>query len=339
MRIISGKYRGKRLLAPDGRGTRPTSDKVRESIFDILSSAGPISGNVLDLFAGTGALGIEALSRGASDAVFVEKNPAAAAVARKNLSLLGIEAKVFNTDWKVAVRKLAGRRQFDIIFLDPPYANREEDKLIKSITDANILAPGGYIVVEHAADSVFAHDGYEADHRRYSDTGVTFLRKNSKNKLCVFPGTFDPFTLGHRDIVLKALENFEKVIVAVAETTYREKVKPLSVRRYIAEQSLSDIPEAAVDTFGGMLTDYLRSINCSDIVRGTRNDIDVDYEARIAEVYKKDMPDIRITYYEASHPMISSHAVRDMALKKDTDELKEYVCENALKSVTDTYSS
>lgn len=96
MRVIAGKFRGKRLLAPEGRGTRPTSEKVRESIFDILFSRGHTGGAVLDLFAGTGALGIEAISRGAESAVFVEKDPASAAIARKTLPRSGY-AKGYTT--------------------------------------------------------------------------------------------------------------------------------------------------------------------------------------------------------------------------------------------------
>lgn len=337
MRIISGKYRGKRLLAPEGRGTRPTSEKVRESIFNILASLGHVGGRVLDLFAGTGALGIEAISRGAEDAVFVEKNPEAASIARKNLASLGINCRVYNTDWKVAVRKLSNNKQFDIIFLDPPYAKHEESNIIKAISNGNLLANNGCIVVEHASDNTFNHNGYTAHTHKYSDTSVTVLHKKAKSPLCVFPGTFDPFTLGHRDVVLKALEDYDKVIVAVADITYRENVKDLRLRSQIAELSIKDLTNVSIETFKGMLTDYLKENGCNIIVRGLRNEEDKIYEDKIADVYKKAMPDIKIVYYTAEHPMISSHAVRNMLSDGHTDRLDDFIFPEAQSIIKQNY--
>lgn len=177
MRIIAGKYRGKRLFSPDGNKTRPTADKIKESVFNILASAGELQGSVLDLFAGTGALGIEALSRGADSAVFVDKSPEAAAIVKKNLALVGATARVYNTDWKVAVRKLIGQK-FDLIFLDPPYALGFETELLAEIMQKQLLAPSGVIVVEHASYNNFEFDGriFSADRRDYSIASVTFLR-------------------------------------------------------------------------------------------------------------------------------------------------------------------
>ena len=117
MRVIAGTHRGRRLTAPPGTDTRPTSDRVRESLFSIL---GPLDGErVLDLFAGSGALGIEALSRGASSAVFVERDARAATVLRANLAAVGVEATVSRQD---VLRFLAGADgPFDLVFCDPPY--------------------------------------------------------------------------------------------------------------------------------------------------------------------------------------------------------------------------
>ena len=178
MRIIAGKFRGKRLFSPEGEGTRPTSDKVRESVFGILASRGEIGGRVLDLFAGTGALGLEALSRGADTAIFVDKSPAAAKIIRKNIALTA-DAEVYNTDWKVAVRKLTGR--FDLIFLDPPYALGAETDVVAAIDERDLLAEGGVIVVEHDARNDFATaESFAADRRTYRGTSVTFLRRREE---------------------------------------------------------------------------------------------------------------------------------------------------------------
>ncbi|HEV3378358.1 MAG TPA: 16S rRNA (guanine(966)-N(2))-methyltransferase RsmD [Thermoleophilaceae bacterium] len=117
MRVVAGEFRGRRLAAPRGARTRPTADRVREALFSML---GDVSGaRVLDLYAGSGALGIEALSRGAASAVFVERDPRAAAVIERNLTSLGLEEEVLRRD---AVRFLsAGVGTFDLVFCDPPY--------------------------------------------------------------------------------------------------------------------------------------------------------------------------------------------------------------------------
>ncbi len=123
MRIVAGRLGGRRISAPPGRGTRPTSDRVREALFSIL---GPLDGvDVLDLFAGSGALGIEALSRGAASAVFVDDDPRAVAAIRDNLASLGLSARVHERD---ALAYLGAAREgpFGLVFLDPPYSSSSE---------------------------------------------------------------------------------------------------------------------------------------------------------------------------------------------------------------------
>jgi len=123
MRIVAGTLGGRRLKAPAGRATRPTSDRVREALFSIL---GDLTGErVLDLFAGSGALGIEALSRGAASAVFVDSDPRAIAAIRANLDSLGITAATHKRD-AVAYLNNASEGPFDLVFLDPPYSSASE---------------------------------------------------------------------------------------------------------------------------------------------------------------------------------------------------------------------
>jgi 16S rRNA (guanine966-N2)-methyltransferase len=117
VRVVAGEFRGRRLAAPRGARTRPTADRVREALFSML---GDVSGaRVLDLYAGSGALGIEALSRGAESAVFVERDPRAASVIERNLSSLGLEQDVLRQDAVRFLRRGAGT--FDLVFCDPPY--------------------------------------------------------------------------------------------------------------------------------------------------------------------------------------------------------------------------
>lgn len=150
LRIIGGDFRGRRLNFPDGRGLRPTADRVRETLFNWLQ--GQVRGRrVLDLFAGSGALGIEALSRGAAEVIFVEQARVAAAKLRENLALLevGAAADVVQAD---ALRWLAGpRAPFDLVFLDPPFAAGLLGNACELLESGGTLAPHAWIYLEQDA--------------------------------------------------------------------------------------------------------------------------------------------------------------------------------------------
>ena len=175
MRVVAGAFRGRPLRAPPGRGTRPTSDRVREALFSIL---GPLDGaRVLDLFAGSGALGIEALSRGAAEAVFVESDPAAAAVIERNLEAVGgPPARVVRRD---AVRWLRGRppgERFDLVFLDPPYSSARRVARPLSELLPGLLADEARVVTESAKRDPLPLDLPLADERVYGDTRIAVHR-------------------------------------------------------------------------------------------------------------------------------------------------------------------
>lgn len=146
MRIISGKWRGRTLEAPAGPGTRPTADRVREALFSMLASRiGSFEDlRVADLFAGSGALGFEALSRGASHAVFVENDAKAAATIRSNAEKLGISVQLIGS----SALALPKSEPFDLIFADPPYAPASGTKLVSAVVNAGWLAAGGWLSVE-----------------------------------------------------------------------------------------------------------------------------------------------------------------------------------------------
>lgn len=149
MRITGGSLAGRRLRAPRGSGVRPTADRVRESLFGWLGDC--TEARVLDLYAGSGALGLEALSRGAASAVFVERSRAAAAALRANLEALGLEARgrLLRAPVRTALAAL-GREgaRFDLALLDPPYAAREAEGTLRALLAAGLLAPGARVVVE-----------------------------------------------------------------------------------------------------------------------------------------------------------------------------------------------
>jgi 16S rRNA (guanine(966)-N(2))-methyltransferase RsmD len=169
MRVIAGTLRGRRLQAPAGRDTRPTSDRVREALFSIL---GPLDGErVLDLFAGSGALGIEALSRGAGSALFCDSSPAAARVVRSNLQALGLQADVVCDDARRVLRDARGRGDtYDLVFLDPPYRHAEQWATDLSVLVPAILAPDGRVVSESDRRAPLRLALPLGDERRYGDT-------------------------------------------------------------------------------------------------------------------------------------------------------------------------
>jgi 16S rRNA (guanine966-N2)-methyltransferase len=182
MRVIAGRLGGRRLDAPPGRDTRPTSDRVREAIFSILADV--TGARVLDLYAGTGALGIEALSRGAERAVFVESGPRALAVLKKNLAALALEpaSKVLAVRAERAVTAIAADGPFDLVLIDPPYADvAAAAKVAAALVEKGALAEGARIVLEHAS----GERGVEipgtsiVSERRYGDTGVTLYQVGS----------------------------------------------------------------------------------------------------------------------------------------------------------------
>lgn len=159
MRVISGSARGRTLKAVPGMGTRPTTDKVKEALFSII---GPYfdGGAALDLFAGTGGLGIEALSRGMERAVFIDMDFKSIETVRFNLKTTGFEhqAEVYKNDAERALKALAKREaKFDLVFLDPPYRLKHGDKLMETMDQLNLLNPGATMVLEY--ESSFAYPG------------------------------------------------------------------------------------------------------------------------------------------------------------------------------------
>jgi len=180
MRVIGGSAKRRRLLAPPGKGIRSTTDKVKEALFNILAARVP-GAHFLDLFAGTGGVGIEALSRGAARVVFVERNPRALALIRENLRRTGFadRAAVFAQD-ALAALNLLGRRgeRFDVIFLDPPYRKGYEAKALTLIGSKGLLAPEGVAISESdCRDEAPAVENLTLFRReRYGDTVLNFYR-------------------------------------------------------------------------------------------------------------------------------------------------------------------
>ena len=179
MRVITGKARGVVLKTPDGTATRPTTDRVKEALFSIIQFQVPTA-RILDLFGGTGQLGIEALSRGAKSAVFVDESESACRLIRENLRRTKLEdsAKVIRSDYLTYLGNC--REKFDMIFLDPPYAGSYLENSLKIITEIDILQSGGIIVTERPLEKELLLDfpGYtRSKNYKYGKIILTIYRK------------------------------------------------------------------------------------------------------------------------------------------------------------------
>lgn len=180
MRIIAGRCRGTQLLAPHGMDTRPTQDKVKESLFNMIQMDVP-GASVLDLFAGSGALALEAISRGAESAVVVDKSREALDCIRKNVQKLRMEEEVciLNSDWAQAVGKCRTEaKRFDLVFLDPPYRMTELGEICQRLMQEGLLLPEAMLVLEHRTGVTLdmPKEFLLEKERTYGDTQIHFYR-------------------------------------------------------------------------------------------------------------------------------------------------------------------
>lgn len=175
MRIDAGKFKGRRLIEKKYDHIRPTTDKVRQALFVKLQFFVPEK-TVLDLCCGTGALGIEALSRGAKSVIFVDKDARSAALTKSNLASLGDKSKVFKCDALKFVQTTD--EKFDLILFDPPYKSGLYDKVLPIISQRGLLTANGILVCEHAYEDKFNYSMFEVfDEKKYGDTVLTYLSK------------------------------------------------------------------------------------------------------------------------------------------------------------------
>lgn len=185
MRVIAGKARRTQLKTLEGMDTRPTTDRIKETLFNMISH-GLCDCNFLDLFAGSGGIGIEAISRGAESAVFIEKNPKAAECIRENLKRTKFEEQstVIVTDVVSALKRLEGQKTFEYVFMDPPYNNLLEKQVLEYLADSDLLSDDALIIVEASLETDFSYLeelGYEIIKRKEYKTNVhMFLEREGK---------------------------------------------------------------------------------------------------------------------------------------------------------------
>ena len=183
MRIVAGEHGGRTLLSPRTLRVRPTSDRVRENIFNILVTGAPEtldSTSVLDLFCGVGTLGLEAISRGAKEATFVDDSYQSMQFLRKNTAFCQTQVKIIPARADRALEALAKKNQhFDLIFLDPPYEHDHVAKTLQKLDTLSLLNPNAMIVAQHSKREIVGENWHKLslwDVRPYEDTVITFLR-------------------------------------------------------------------------------------------------------------------------------------------------------------------
>lgn len=279
MRIISGKYRGRKLISPSDDNVRPTTDRIKETVFNILQWEVP-GARVLDLFCGSGALGIECLSRGAAEVVFVDKNPASAALTKSNLKGIEGRFRVVTSDFMGVLR--SGESKFDIVFVDPPYKSGLGELAVDGILDCGRLEPSGVIVYEHSAELPYTPSRGDIAVRTKVMGSVTaeFIRLK---KIGLVTGTFDPFTKGHEAVVDEALRLFDEVVVAVLVNPEKECMFTPEERLDIINAALSGKKNVRTLFSEDYAVDVARQTGASALVRGLRGESDEAYENAMAE--------------------------------------------------------
>jgi pantetheine-phosphate adenylyltransferase/16S rRNA (guanine(966)-N(2))-methyltransferase RsmD len=341
MRIIAGTARGTRL-APVPRGVRPTSDRVRESVFNALGQFFE-GGDILDLYAGTGALGMEALSRGCERAVFVERDVRAIAAIKDNLKRAGFEdrAEVVRGDvaW-VLDRLLTDGRVFNLIFADPPYriANTEVEALLARL--GALLEPGGRVVVESGEAPAGGTGGEKGVTRRYGGTFVTILERSEIIMIvAVCPGSFDPVTTGHLDIIRRACGIFDHVVVAVGSNLRKQPRLPAAERARLIEKVTAEFDNVSVEVMEGLLVEFAREQGAKVVVKGLRAVSDFESEFEQAQLNRKMYPELETVFIMAAaeHSFLSSSVVREIASLGG--EVRGLVPEGIVETVREIYSS
>jgi pantetheine-phosphate adenylyltransferase/16S rRNA (guanine(966)-N(2))-methyltransferase RsmD len=339
MRVIAGSAGGIRL-APVPRGVRPTSDRVRESLFNSLGQYFE-GGKVLDLYAGTGALGIEALSRGSGYAIFVERDRRARAAIHENLRRTGFveSAEVLGGEVEAVLGRLAGRGdRFDLIFADPPYRIAAEvGGILHRLR--SLLAPGGTVAIESGEAPVEGAGGKKGVTRRYGGTFITVLDRSELTMIvAVCPGSFDPVTTGHLDVIRRASKIFDHVIVAVGTNRRKQTRLPAVDRARLLEKVTADMEGVSVEVMEGLLVDFARERGAQAIVKGLRAVSDFESEFEQAQLNRRMFPELETIFIMASaeHSFLSSSVVREIASLGG--EVRGLVPEGVLETVKQIYS-
>ena len=307
MRIVAGEFGGRRLSRPKDARVRPTADRVREAWMSILADAIP-GARVLDLYAGSGALGLEALSRGAASATFVELNPPSLQALQANVAALGVadRSTVHRGDALRYVERLAGRRIRRRAGRSPLRPGRRR-------------ATGGTLPL----DPIRPHSFRRAQRRRAAGRGQhppvrrhrPHLLPRPMTRTAIYPGSFDPLTKGHEDLIRRSLSLADRVVVAVAVNPSKQPLFPVAERLALLQAAVGDDPRVAFESFDGLLAEFAKKVGASIVVRGLRAVSDFEYEFQMALMNRQLHPSLETVFLVPAVDLtyLSSSLVREVA--------------------------
>ncbi len=328
MRVISGKYRGKRLNSPIGNDVRPTGDKVKESIFNVIQFDVAES-RFLDLFCGSGSMGIEAISRGASYTLFADISKSSLALTQGNLKGISEAYKLVNRDFRDALYSAEGK--WDFIFVDPPYKTDYIESICQIVKDRAMLAENGYIIYEHSDKQYKLPDGmYIAKRKSFGIVTVDYIAI-SRGKTAL-AGSYDPITKGHLDVLDKALEEYDEAVILLACNPDKQYLFSLEERLEFARVAVEDYLNVTVDVCDGFVYEYCKSKGIEKVYRGYRNKEDLKYEEDMAKFNAEH--GLRTQLVEGIRE-ISSSLIREKL--KNGEDIKKYLPDGVAKEVVKAY--
>lgn len=315
MRVVAGKYRGKNLLSPKDESVRPTTTRIKETLFNVLQ--GYIQGAVvLDLFAGSGALGIECISRGASEVTFVDRSKDSISLVYQNLKGIEGNYKVVNSDFSSALRSsFVSGKQYDVIFLDPPYATNLGELAIEIIFELNLLKEDGIIVFEHGSEKTFdiGNPAYKVRTKKMGTVTAEFI---TKKRIALMTGSFDPFTKGHEALLCEALCIYDEVVVACLINPDKKYAFNDAQRLAICQNVCQNYRGASAVLSLKYAVEVAKEVGACALVRGIRSEKDEQYEREMAEFNKNLGVDTRFITLDVYND-ISSTTVREEIARGD----------------------
>ena len=315
MRVVAGKYRGKNLASPKNDDVRPTTTRIKETMFNVLQ--GYVQDSVvLDLFAGSGALGIEAISRGARHVDFVDRAKDSIALVHQNLRGIEGDYTVQNVDFMSALRSAyVSGTKYDLIFIDPPYATSLGELALQTIFDYELLKEDGIAVFEHGSEKK-----YELTDNRYKmrtkAMGTITAEFISHKSVAMMAGSYDPFTRGHEAVLDEALRRFDEVVVACLVNPDKNYTFNDAQRLAICEEVCKYKKGARALYSTRDAVDVAKEVGAEVLVRGIRGDGDKAYEQAMADYNREHGFDTLFIEVDGFKD-VSSTVVRDELLRGD----------------------
>jgi pantetheine-phosphate adenylyltransferase len=347
MRIIAGYLGGRRLHAKVASGTRPTSDRVREALGSLLEARGAFEGaRVLDLFAGTGAFGLEALSRGAAHVLLVDSETSALRCIEQNVRALAVEEHVTRRKLDLLARPsrvieqltASGCGPFSLVFADPPYRDVARcAPLFEALAASPLVTRTALFVVEHARGEgggpPLPAGLSEVGRYVYGDSAITLLARpnqmgegethdmtsdaavQSRPSAAIYAGSFDPITNGHVAVIRSGLVAFDRIIIAVLTNTAKKPLFSVEERMELILDAVGADPRVEVDRFDdGLLVDYARKKDVRVLLRGLRAVGDFEHELQMANMNRHLAPGVETVFIMANdYFYVSSTLIKEAA--------------------------